>query len=131
MTIAQIDTIDATTYPPPPIPLCEKYSGISPLIQDAVLRDSKVRGVVRGAIHDLLSFIYPQTTSRSHANKTRKGPKEVCMSICCHAGTHRSVAIGERIAQGVKEEVGLRGDGRGVKVVVRHVSRVKGVGDPF
>jgi RNase adaptor protein for sRNA GlmZ degradation len=129
----RLDTIDATTYPPPPIPLCEKYSGISPLIQDAVLRDSKVRGVVRGAIHDLLSYIYPQTTSnaRSHADKRSKVPKEVCMSICCHTGTHRSVAIGERIAQGVKEEVGLRGDGRGVKVVVRHISRVKGVGDPF
>jgi hypothetical protein len=41
------------------------------------------------------------------------------------------VAIGERIAQGVKEEVGLREDGRGVKVVVRHVSRIKGVRDPF
>jgi RNase adaptor protein for sRNA GlmZ degradation len=54
------------------------------------------------------------------------------MSVCCHAGTHRSVAIGERIAQGVKAEVAkLEGCGEGVRIVVRHVSRVKGRGDPF
>jgi hypothetical protein len=122
------DTIDATSYPPPHIPLCEKYSGISPLIQEVVLRDSRVRGVVRGAVHDLVSFVYLDDTN---TDKTRRERGQVCMSICCHAGTHRSVAIGERIAQGVKEEVGLKGEGRGVKVVVRHVSRVKGVGDPF
>jgi RNase adaptor protein for sRNA GlmZ degradation len=57
--------------------------------------------------------------------------REVCMSVCCHAGTHRSVAMGERIAQGVKGEVGRRGGGDGVRIVVRHVHRVKGVGDPF
>jgi hypothetical protein len=37
--------------------------------------------------------------------------------------------VGERIAQGVKREVG-KGGGE-VRVVCRHVSRVKGVGDPF
>jgi RNase adaptor protein for sRNA GlmZ degradation len=55
----------------------------------------------------------------------------VSMSVCCTAGTHRSVAIGERIAQGVKGEVRRLAVKEGVKVVVRHVSRVKGRGDPF
>lgn len=74
--------------------------------------------------------------SRAGGGKeARREVREVCMSICCHAGTHRSVAVGERIAQGVKAEVARRKEGgwngEGVKIVVRHVSRVKGVGDPF
>ncbi|WP_439117355.1 RapZ C-terminal domain-containing protein [Nocardioides cremeus] len=59
------------------------------------------------------------------------GAMEVSMSVCCHAGTHRSVAIAERIAQFVKWEVGRRGGEEGVRVVCRHVHRVKGRADPF
>lgn len=61
----------------------------------------------------------------------RGGGREVAMSVCCEAGTHRSVAIAEMIAQGVKREVGKLGGGDGVRVVCRHVHRVRGEGDPF
>lgn len=82
------------------------------------------RKLVAGAVRDLLD-------ASGRKGDVRKGAREVSMSVCCHAGTHRSVAVAERIAQGVKTEVGKRGGGEGVSVVVRHVSRVKGVGDPF
>lgn len=80
--------------------------------------------LVAGAVRDLLD-------ASGRKGDVRKGVREASMSVCCHAGTHRSVAVAERIAQGVKTEVGKRGGGEGVRVVVRHVSRVKGVGDPF
>lgn len=127
-------TLDLRALPPPPSSLCAVYSGISPVLQDAVLASPVARKLVGGAVGDLLSYI-----DDTHANgKIRGGARggmgigrEVSMSVCCHAGTHRSVAVGERIAQGVKAEVGRRGGGDGVRVVVRHVSRVRGVGDPF
>ncbi|KAH7363736.1 hypothetical protein BKA66DRAFT_470899 [Pyrenochaeta sp. MPI-SDFR-AT-0127] len=53
------------------------------------------------------------------------------MSVCCVAGTHRSVAIADLIALDVRSEVRRLGIKEGVRIVVRHVHRVKGVGDPF
>jgi RNase adaptor protein for sRNA GlmZ degradation len=85
-----------------------------------VLRDRNARRAVKRAVADLLAF-----------GAAERGMREVSMSVCCTAGTHRSVAIGERIAQGVKGEVRRLAVKEGVKVVVRHVSRVKGRGDPF
>lgn len=82
------------------------------------MRDKQARKAVGDSVADLLRC-------------GERGVREVSISVCCHAGTHRSVAIGERIAQGVKREVGRLGCEEGVKVVVRHVSRVKGRGDPF
>jgi hypothetical protein len=116
--IPHLHTIDARPFTPPSPALCLQYSGISPVIQDIVLSDRHARNAVKHAISDLLAC-------------GQTGIREVCMSVCCHAGTHRSVAIGERIAQGVKAEVAkLEGCGEGVRIVVRHVSRVKGRGDP-
>lgn len=87
------------------------------------MRDRSARKAVKHAVCELLAFGARESRAR--------GNKEVSMSVCCVAGTHRSVAIGERIAQGVKGEVGRLGVPEGVKVVVRHVHRIKGRGDPF
>jgi hypothetical protein len=116
--IPHVHTIDARSFTPPIPIFCAQYSGISPLIQDIVLQDRKARHAVKHSVSELLRY-------------GESGMREVSMSVCCHAGTHRSVAIGERIAQGVKAEVGRLGCVEGVKVVVRHVSRIKGKGDPF
>ena len=89
------------------------------------MQDRSARKAVRNAVSELVDF------GMRERSKGAKGRNEVSMSVCCHAGTHRSVAIGERIAQGVKREVGRLGVQEGVKVVVRHVHRVKGQGDPF
>jgi hypothetical protein len=118
--VPHLYTIDARGFTPPGPRDCELYSGISPLLQDVVLQDRNARRAVERAVADLIAF------------GVREGrEREVCMSVCCTAGTHRSVAIGERIAQGVKGEVRRLGAREGVKVVVRHVSRIKGRGDPF
>ncbi|KAH5122845.1 hypothetical protein HBH71_036910 [Parastagonospora nodorum] len=116
--IPHLYTIDARSFAPPVPALCREFSGISPVIQDVVMQDGRARKAVADSVADLLRC-------------GERGVREVSMSVCCHAGTHRSVAIGERIAQGVKREVGRLGCVEGVKVVVRHVSRVKGRGDPF
>ncbi|KAF2819544.1 hypothetical protein CC86DRAFT_412851 [Ophiobolus disseminans] len=122
--IPHLYTIDARPFTPPPPRICERYSGISPVVQDIVMQDPAARKAVNNAVAELLAF---GLSERSKAG----GRKEVSMSVCCHMGTHRSVAIGERIAQGVKAEVGRLEVREGVKVVVRHVHRIKGRGDPF
>ncbi|KAF2028750.1 hypothetical protein EK21DRAFT_90416 [Setomelanomma holmii] len=127
--IPHLYTIDARGFTPPSAAQCALYSGISPLIQDIVLSDRAARKAVKTAIHNLLSFGAREREKATTGN--RIGRTEVCMSVCCHAGTHRSVAIGERIAQGCKEGVERMGSRDGVRVVVRHVHRVKGSGDPF
>lgn len=116
--IPHLYTLPCHSFPPPPTPLLPLYSGLTPLIQDIVLSHPPARRAVQIAIKRLL-------------DEGRRGVRECCMSVCCHAGTHRSVAVGERIAQGVKREVG-RGVGGwdgGVRVVVRHLCRVRGVGE--
>ena len=88
------------------------------------MQDRAARRAVKNAIEDLLEFGRREKRGRGRE-------REVALSVCCHAGTNRSVAIGERIAQGVKNEVRRMGVQEGVVVVVRHVHRIKGKGDPF
>lgn len=95
------------------------------MVQDIVMQDRKARRAVEHAVQELIAF------GMNERLKVGGGKKEVSMSVCCHFGTHRSVAVGERIAQGVKAEVGRLGVEEGVRVVVRHVHRVKGRRDPF
>ncbi|EUC42553.1 hypothetical protein COCMIDRAFT_28835 [Bipolaris oryzae ATCC 44560] len=124
--IRHLYTIDARNIQPPSPSLCARYSGLAPLIQDIVMQDVCAQNAVRTAVRELLlGFGSGEKRGRGETEK------EVSMSVCCHAGTHRSVAIAERIAQCVKWEVGRRGDGEGVRVVCRHVHRVKGREDPF
>jgi len=123
--IPHLYTIDARDFTPPSARTCERYSGISPMVQDIVMQDRKARRAVEHAVQELIAF------GMNERLKVGGGKKEVSMSVCCHFGTHRSVAVGERIAQGVKAEVGRLGVEEGVRVVVRHVHRVKGRRDPF
>ncbi len=116
--IRHLYTINASTIAPPSSALCARYSGISPVLQAAVMRNPAARVAVHCAVVELLEC-------------GKKGEREVAMSVCCAAGTHRSVAIAEKIAQEVKKEVGRLGARDGVTVIVRHVHRVKGIGDPF
>ncbi|KAH7080688.1 hypothetical protein FB567DRAFT_551495 [Paraphoma chrysanthemicola] len=123
--IPHLYTIDARNITPPSAHHCEKYSGISPVIQAVMLNDRAAYKAIKTAMRELLDF---------GARERAKGPggkMEVCMTVCCIAGTHRSVAIGELVAQGVKREVGRLGTREGVRVVVRHVHRMKRRGDPF
>jgi len=122
--IPHLYTIDARSFQPPSQRICERYSGISPIVQDIVMQDRGARKAVKNAVQELLNF-------GLHERQKAGGKREVSMSVCCHMGTHRSVALGERIAQGVKSEVGRAGVEEGVRVVVRHVHRIKGRGDPF
>ncbi|RMZ71992.1 hypothetical protein GMOD_00006979 [Pyrenophora seminiperda CCB06] len=124
--IPHLYTIDARTMTPPSPALCKEYSGISPLIQDIVMRDPGARRAARDAVEVLVGL----GEGRAYGGWD-KGMMEVCLTVCCHAGTHRSVAIAERIAQCVRSEVRKKGGGEGVVVVCRHVHRVKGRGDPF
>lgn len=127
--IPHLYTIDARNMRPPPPAMCDRYSGISPAVQEVVMRDPSARMAVRKAVKELLRFGDREKSKEKRGRGTRS--MEVSMSVCCHAGTHRSVAIAERIAQCVKKEVGRLGCEDGVRVVCRHVHRIKGRADPF
>ncbi|KAJ4992552.1 hypothetical protein SVAN01_01935 [Stagonosporopsis vannaccii] len=111
-------TIDARSFLVPPTRICENYSGITGIVQDEVLRDVRVRQEVGHAVDELTQFV-------------RAGGRETGVAVYCTAGTHRSVAIAELIARGVSGEVRRLGSKEGVKVVVRHVHRVRGSRDPY
>lgn len=134
--IKHLYTINAAIFPPPPRRMCEQYSGIAPVVQECVVRDAPARVAVQRAVEEILAFGEREREKGIGWKEGRNGERcrgemEVTLSVCCVAGTHRSVAVGERIAQGVREAVRRRGGGEGVWVVVRHVHRVRGVGDPF
>lgn len=111
-------TIDARPFLAPPRQVQELYSGVAEVTQDAVLQDRGARREIEHAVGELTNFILG------------KGG-ETAIAVCCTAGTHRSVAIAEAIATGVRREVRGMGEGVQVKVVVRHVHRVKGPKDPY
>ena len=127
--IPHLYTIDARRVRPPSPELCREYSGVSKRIQDVVMEDGEARRAAHRAVERLLRF--GEEERRSTRYGSGGGSVEVSMSVCCHAGTHRSVAIAERIAQVVKSEVRRMGCGEGVVVICRHVHRVKGCKDPF
>lgn len=93
------------------------------------MEDTSARKAARTAVEELLRF--GEEENRRERYRRGSGRMEVSIGVCCHAGTHRSVAIAERIAQCVKSEVGRLGCEEGVRVVCRHVHRVRGRADPF
>jgi hypothetical protein len=111
-------TIDARSFVVAPRIICESYSGVAEIVQSEVLRDSGARKEIQYAVEELTMFV-------------KHGGRETSIAVCCTAGTHRSVAIAECIAKGVREEVSRMGSKNGVKIVVRHVHRVKGPRDPY
>ncbi|UPX09849.1 uncharacterized protein EKO05_0000530 [Ascochyta rabiei] len=118
-------TIDARTLPVPPARLCAAYSGVAAAVQDFVLRDEGARDAVRRAVEELVRAACVDGSGGG------TGGREVALAVCCTAGTHRSVAIAELVALGVRREVRRVGSKDGVKIVVRHVHRVRGVEDPY
>ncbi|KAF2134391.1 hypothetical protein P153DRAFT_380202 [Dothidotthia symphoricarpi CBS 119687] len=121
--IPHLYTIDASNMTPPPSQICAAYSGLSPVVQEYVMQDARAREAVRRAVKELLAF--------GERKRGGRGRNEVALSVCCVAGTHRSVSIAERIAREVNTEVRRLGGGDGVRVVARHVHRVRGKRDPF
>lgn len=111
-------TIDARPFLVPPRQIQELYSGVAEVTQDAVLQDQGARREIEHAVGELTNFVLGRG-------------RETAIAVCCTAGTHRSVAIAEAIAKGVRSEVRRMGEGAQVKVVVRHVHRVKGPKDPY
>jgi hypothetical protein len=111
-------TIYARSFVVAPRIICEGYSGVAEIVQSEVLRDSGARKEIQYAVEELTMFV-------------KHGGRETSIAVCCTAGTHRSVAIAECIAKGVREEVSRMGSKNGVKIVVRHVHRVKGPRDPY
>ncbi|KAF3033563.1 hypothetical protein E8E12_002838 [Didymella heteroderae] len=113
-------TIDARRFLVPSRQIQELYSGVAEAAQDAVLLDRGARREVEHAVGELMDFVVGNEKGR-----------ETAIAVCCTAGTHRSVAIAECIAKGVRREVRRMGEGAQVKVVVRHVHRVRGAEDPY
>ena len=111
-------TIDARRFLAPPPYICDRYSGVADEMQDQILEDSVACGTINRVVDDLVDFV-------------QDGGRETCVAIYCKAGTHRSVALAELIAQGVKQEIRDLKSEEGVKIVVRHVHRVKGPKDPY
>ncbi|KAH9869201.1 hypothetical protein IAQ61_006406, partial [Plenodomus lingam] len=133
--IPHLYTIDARPFTPPSPSICSFYSGIAPLVQDIVLKDPRATKAVRRAVRDVLQFFYigdgngKGNGGDGNGNSNKETGLELALSVCCVFGTHRSVAVAEKIAQGVRGKVGKSG-GR-IRVVCRHVCRVRGVEDPF
>lgn len=111
-------TIDARHFLVPPSRICEEYSGVADVVQDEMLKDAEALQEIDRVVDDLTVFL-------------DTGGHETCVAVCCTAGTHRSVAMAELIALGVRQEARRSKSGGGVKVVVRHVHRTKGRKDPF
>jgi predicted protein tyrosine phosphatase len=59
----------------------------------------------------------------SIANHFNAGHQVASIQTTCHAGTHRSVAAAEIVAKGMRR--------RGMNVVVKHLHRRRGAGDPW
>ncbi|KAF9696723.1 hypothetical protein EKO04_005231 [Ascochyta lentis] len=114
-------TIDARAFLVPPMRMCELYSGVARAVQEVVVRDEGARREIQGAVEELVRVVRV------------RGEREVAVAVavCCTAGTHRSVAVAELIGLGVRSEVRRVGSREGVRVVVRHVHRVRGVEDPY
>jgi RNase adaptor protein for sRNA GlmZ degradation len=107
----------------PPADMCAAYSGISRPLQECVMRDPRAREGVRRAVEELMLFM--------EQRRRISGTVEVAASVGCTAGTHRSVSIAEEIAAGLLTQVRRLGWEEGIKVVVRHVHRIRGPKDRF
>jgi hypothetical protein len=123
--IPHVCTMDATAMAVPPADVCAAYSGVSRLVQECVMLDSRARHGTRRAVDEVMEFV---------EQRRRKGATEaveVAVSVGCTAGTHRSVAIAEGIAASILGQVRRAEWDEGVKVVVRHVHRIRGPRDAF
>ena len=123
--IPHVCTVDATTVAVPPVDVCAAYSGVSRLVQECVMLDTRAREGTRRAVDEVMDFVEQRRCKGSI------GAVEVAVSVGCTAGTHRSVAMAEGIAAGILGQVRRAEWEEGIKVVVRHVHRIRGPRDAF
>ncbi|KAH6851527.1 hypothetical protein BKA58DRAFT_425059 [Alternaria rosae] len=101
-------TIYCHKWRAPPREICDRYSGISPQVQQFILGSRTAMGEINKAITAI-------------ANHFNAGNQVASIQTTCHAGMHRSVAAAEIVANETRR--------RSVNVVVRHAHRRRGVGD--
>ncbi|KAL6167389.1 hypothetical protein ACJQWK_06822 [Exserohilum turcicum] len=77
--IPHLYTIDARNMQPPSAALCERYSGISPLIQDIVMQDACARRAASTAVRELLRFGDEENRRERRGQGARR--LEVSMSV--------------------------------------------------
>jgi hypothetical protein len=123
--IPHVCTVDATAMAVPPADVCAAYSGVSRLVQECVMLNPRAREHTRRAVQEVMGFV------EQRRRKGAMGAVEVAVSVGCTAGTHRSVAIAEGIAAGILGQVRDAEWDEGIKVVVRHVHRIRGPRDAF
>jgi hypothetical protein len=123
--IPHVCTVDATTMAVPPADVCAAYSGVSRLVQECVMLDPRAREHTRRAVQDVMECV------EQRRRKGAVGAIEVAVSVGCTAGTHRSVAMAEGVAAGILGQVRNAEWDEGIKVVVRHVHRIRGPRDAF
>ncbi|KAH8635395.1 hypothetical protein IG631_10796 [Alternaria alternata] len=103
-------TIYCQTWRAPPRKMCQMYSGVSQQVQQFIMGS---RTAVREINKALASIV----------NYFNAGHQVASIQTTCHAGTHRSVGTGEIIAKEMKR--------MGVNVVIKHLHRRRGPGDPW
>jgi RNase adaptor protein for sRNA GlmZ degradation len=121
---AHLYTIPAYKFEPPPADICDLYSGVSPIVQDYVMRDSRARKAVRNAVEDLFDF---RKREKQREREGRSWKRDVAISVCCNFGTHRSVSVAEMIRERLEDALG----GLGMRIMVIHVHRRRGVRDAW
>ncbi|KAF1963583.1 hypothetical protein CC80DRAFT_530411 [Byssothecium circinans] len=107
--VPKLLTVHAENWPLPPPELCQRCSGVSAAIQDFVKNNAEGSRCIDTAVNQTIGHLL-------------NGQHTVLLEVCCGAGTHRSVAAAEIMAQRLRR--------KGVQnVVVRHLHRVRKPGD--
>ncbi|KAF1942439.1 hypothetical protein EJ02DRAFT_489193 [Clathrospora elynae] len=101
-------TVNCQTWRAPLPDACRNCSGVNPVVQGYVLQS-------RTAVEEIDKAV---TSLVNHLNA---GNAVASIQTTCHAGTHRSVAAADIIAQKIRR--------RRVHAVVRHAHRKRGPGD--
>ncbi|KAF2012226.1 hypothetical protein BU24DRAFT_426076 [Aaosphaeria arxii CBS 175.79] len=90
------------------------------------MEDERARYAVQDAVGDLLEEVRRMSRGGTYG-RPRPETLQVALSASCGAGTHRSVAIVERIKQELENALGRRT----VSLRIVHVHRSKGDHDPY
>ncbi|KAF2268491.1 hypothetical protein CC78DRAFT_540767 [Lojkania enalia] len=107
-----LGVIKCEQWMPPPGYLERRYSGVHPLIQEAVLQDPRASQAITRAVDTIMDVL-----------SSWKGRHGVAQMTSCKLGTHRSAAVAELIANELK--------GYGVSVRVKHMHRRRRPQDPY
>ncbi|ORY11810.1 hypothetical protein BCR34DRAFT_564684 [Clohesyomyces aquaticus] len=119
--IRHLYTIHCKHFDKPPKDMWHEFSGTHPVIQEFVLMDQRASEAVARGVEDVIRAVRGLEGRRRDGGR---GSGDVALSACCGAGTHRSVAVIERIARELRR-LGYRD----LRVV--HVHRTRKVNDPY